>query len=49
MVTAIYKASKFIDKIFIYCHLTSNYIKHSYSAKTLIAIGTEEEKFCAVP
>jgi hypothetical protein len=35
MVTAIFKASKFIDNIFIYCRLTLNYIKQSYSTNTL--------------
>jgi hypothetical protein len=39
MVTAIFKASKFIDNIFIYCRLTLNYIKQSYSTNTLKTFG----------
>ena len=35
MVTVIFKASKFMDNIFIYCRLTLDYIKQSYSTNTL--------------
>jgi hypothetical protein len=36
MVSAIFKMSKFIDDILIYCRLTFNNIKQSYSTKSLI-------------
>jgi hypothetical protein len=39
MVTAIFKASKFISNIFIYSYLIVSKIKQSNSKKLLIAIG----------
>ena len=38
---AIFKASKFIDNILIFCRLIFNKLKQSYSAKKVKAIGID--------